>query len=132
MLTSEKNFYIKAINVLNSSLDIVKAMDRFISYIKTVMPIDNIHMGIYESELKSIRNLITTTENGIEWVDELIPLHEKTAEYIENSFDLKPMFINDLALDKNLGPMLNLAPPKYSFYHNRKISTLALPLVIEG
>jgi transcriptional regulator with GAF, ATPase, and Fis domain len=132
MPISKKNFYIEAINLLCSSLDVVLAMDRFASYLKTMMPIDMLNMGIYEPELKCIRTLVATTDKGIEWIDELLPVHEKTAHYIENGDFLKPILINDLASDKNLGPMLDLAPPKYNIFLDRKISIIGMALVIDG
>ncbi len=131
MKTDQKEFFIKAINLLCSSLDITVAIERFRKHLKTAIPVDNVGISIFEPELKSIRNLIAANDEGAEWRDELIPLHVKTLRFIEKGEFAKPMIINDVATDENLGPMMDFVQPDPKYDLGRDVSTIGIPLLID-
>ncbi len=129
---SKEQFFIEATSRFCSSLDITVSLGRLREYLKTVMPVDHLALDVYKPELKSIRSVAVAMESESIWLDDLIPVHDKTAQFIEEELKNQPIVINDVASDENLGPMLNFVPRKVNPWHEGKVSIIGLPLTIEG
>jgi transcriptional regulator with GAF, ATPase, and Fis domain len=128
---SKENFFIEATSRFCSSLDITVSLARLRDYLKTVMPVDLITLDVYEQDLKCIRAMAVTKEGESIWVDDVIPLHEKTAKFLEGQKKNHPIVVNDISSNEDLNPILDLIPSSIRLEHDGKISAIGLPLTIE-
>lgn len=129
---SKEKFFIEATSRFCSSLDITVSLARLRGYLKSVMPVDHLALDVYEPELKSIRSVAVAMEGESIWLDDMIPVHDGVAQFIEENVKNKPIVINDVASHENLGPMLDFVPKKIEPWHDGKVSVIGLPLTIEG
>ncbi|NNK01338.1 MAG: sigma 54-interacting transcriptional regulator [Desulfatitalea sp.] len=133
MATDKEKFFIKAINLVCSSLDITVSVQRLRNFLVTTMPVDHINLSIYEPELKCARTIVSSNDQGgVEWVDVLIPMDEKIVDFIENKVTNEPVLIHDLETDERVGPATEFLPPYLNPFKGQKMSIIALGLIIDG
>ena len=132
MAINQEKFFIEAINILCSSLDVRLTMDRFWHLIKKHMPVNRLSLGMIEPEFKRIRHIIVTTEEGTEWANESFPASEKAHAFLKTAVQSGPIIIDDMRSHEALGSIMGTMPSHIDAPDDDALSILALPLMIEG
>ncbi len=133
MRLNKEKFFIEAISLLCSSMDIPIAINRLRKFLLDYLPVDHVGLIIYEPELKCTRSIVAATETSAEWLDELTPVPEGVVRFIEEELSNKPILINDLVSDERLNTMSeHIAPKIFEVFGNENMSLIGLPLMIEG
>ena len=134
MLPNKDEFYIEAIRHFCSSLDITVALDRLYKYLKTVMPVDLLGVGVIDVEAKTFKGIANATDTGSDWKNEVHPIHEITIEFIKTQDKKHPFLIDDMSAHEKVGYTFNQAEDKFfdEMFPDRKVCSIALPLLIDG
>jgi transcriptional regulator with GAF, ATPase, and Fis domain len=76
-------FYREVTKAISSSLKIESALHRLVLYLRTVMPADELFLGLYNAPEGSIRIIAGASESGGEILDKVVPLPKGALAAIE-------------------------------------------------
>ncbi len=131
MTINRQKFFFDAVSLLCSSLEVNVTLEKFHVFLKQFMPVEVTGIAIYKPELRCVVNLVEVSEDGVNWLEETLPVDEKTAAFVEEENLNKPLFVNDISKHEYLGPMMDIAPPRHHQRFGGDASFLALPLLID-
>lgn len=99
-MISKEAFFIEAISLFCSSLDITIAMSRLLRFLNTVMSADAMMISYIDREMKRIKEVAVATSEKSEYTNESMPLHLDMDELAEKYDKSRPLVINDMANDE--------------------------------
>lgn len=76
-------FYREVTKAISSSLKIDFALQRLVAYLRTVMPADELFLGLYDSKGGANRIIASASKTGGEILDKVVPLSKEAVESIE-------------------------------------------------
>jgi transcriptional regulator with GAF, ATPase, and Fis domain len=131
-MISKEKFFIEAISLFCSSLDITIAMSRLLKFLKTVMPIDIMSVGYIDTGLNRIKEVAVATVEKSEFSNYTMPLHLSVDEFEANYDKSKPLIFNDMAFDEVTRHNFKVEARKRGFFPDMQASAMVLPLLVDG
>ncbi|MCE5263757.1 MAG: sigma 54-interacting transcriptional regulator [Deltaproteobacteria bacterium] len=84
MVIDENEFFRQATMLICGSLDIEKALTQILPYLARVMPVDAIHLHLYEPNLGAIRTIAEVTRTGARSLEKITSLTKEGRDSFRN------------------------------------------------
>jgi len=122
MTIRQEEFFREITMRICSSLDINTALMRSFEYLRQILPLDELYLNIYDTQLGAIRQIASKAVRNSQLLDVIIPLPQDIWDWLQ---DIKCPVIIDSNDDD---PMIRAIA---SLTKSKEYSTLSVPLCIE-
>ncbi len=130
-MISKEKFFVEAISLFCSSLDITVAMSRLLKFLMTVMPAEAMMISYIDTELKRVKEVAVATPEKSEYSNESMPLHVDIDEMVEEYGKSNPLIIEDMAHDELTRENFKVEARKRGYFPDLEASAIMLPLLVD-